>query len=266
MRITSWNINGVRARMPRMMEYLKEASPDVIVLQEIKCQDENFPVSDLEELGYQVAVHGQKSFNGVALLSKNGFEDVMTGLPGDKDDEQARYIEASVKGEEGMVRVCGLYLPNGNPVEDDDPMASPKYAYKMGWMDRLHKRAEALLELEEPFLMGGDYNVIPSIDDVHDPKGWEGDALYRPETRRKWGAFCALGLTDAFRACHSQSHKYSYWDFQRGAWAKDHGIRIDHWMLSPQAADKLQGAGIDKYVRGREKPSDHVPVWVDLAV
>jgi exodeoxyribonuclease-3 len=258
MRIATWNINSIKVRVETVARWLEETNPDVVCLQEIKCIDENFPTARFEELGYNVAVHGQKTYNGVAMLSKSPMEDVTTGLVGDDTDEQARYIEAVIAHESGPVRVAGLYLPNGNPVSE------PKYEYKLAWMDRLISHSKDLLALEERLVICGDYNVIPTDDDVHDPKGWWGDALYRQETLDKFHELVGLGLTDSFRACNAQPNRYSFWDYQRGAWQKDDGIRIDHLLLSPQAADCLTACDIDQHVRGWEKPSDHVPVWIDL--
>lgn len=261
MKIATWNINGVKARLDNTREWLRQAAPDVACFQEIKSQDEGFPAEAFEGLGYNVAVHGQKGFNGVAILSKLPFDEVLAGLPGDAADEQARYLEAvvSVKGG-GALRVASLYLPNGNPPDSD------KYDYKLAWMNRLHERTRALLELEEPLVLAGDYNVIPREEDVHDPQAWAGDALFLPQSRARFRALLHLGLTDAFRACHCEPHRYTFWDYQGGAWQKDHGIRIDHLLLSPQAADRLQACEIDRETRAWERPSDHVPVWAELAL
>ena len=256
--IATWNVNSIKVRLPRLLDYLDARAPDVIVLQEIKCLDENFPRPEIEERGYTIETHGQKTYNGVAILSKHGLEDVSRGLPGDESDEQARYIEATIPADR-PVRVAGLYLPNGNPAPGE------KFDYKLSWMKRLDARADELLATEQAFVMLGDYNVIPDEDDVHDPKAWEGDALFRPESRAAFRTLAHKGLTDAFRACTTRRHRYTFWDYQGGAWNKDHGIRIDHLMLSPEAADRLEGAGIDKYMRGEDKPSDHVPVWCQLA-
>ncbi|WP_298907257.1 exodeoxyribonuclease III [uncultured Aliiroseovarius sp.] len=258
MKIASFNINGIKARLPALMDWLDEAQPDVAILQEIKSIDENFPREAFEDKGYNVETHGQKSFNGVALLSKLPLEDVTRGLPGDDDDEQARYIEATVVGDHA-VRICGLYLPNGNPVP------GPKYDYKLAWMERLRARAEELLAEEIPFLMAGDYNIIPQAEDAARPQDWVEDALYRPESREAWRRILNLGMTEAFRARNQAPEQYSFWDFQRGSWQRNDGIRIDHFLLSPECADMLQDCQIDKEVRGREKPSDHVPIWVKLA-
>ena len=217
-----------------------------------------FPRAPFEDRGYQVETHGQKGFNGVAILSKLPLGDVVRGLPGDAEDEQARWIEATVKGAR-EVRVCGLYLPNGNPAP------GPKFDYKLAWMDRMRARAAALLRTEAPLVMAGDYNIIPQREDAAKPDAWADDALFRPEARRAFRRITALGFTEAFRTQHPEPGLYSFWDYQAGAWERDNGIRIDHLLLSPQAADLLQSSGIDREVRGRDKPSDHVPVWIDLA-
>ncbi len=257
MKIATFNVNSVKARLGNLKDWLGEAEPDIVCLQEIKCVDDAFPKSDIEALGYNVAVHGQKTYNGVAILSRHPLEDVTAGLPGDKSDEQARYLEAVVSIDGGAVRVASIYLPNGNGGDE-------KYAYKLKWMDRLIDHARGLLAYEEPLVLAGDYNVIPTDDDVYDPAAWAEDALFLPETRAKFHELLNLGLTDAFRACHTEAHRYSFWDYQRGAWQKDNGIRIDHLLLSAQAADRLTGCDIDRAVRGREKPSDHAPVWASF--
>lgn len=260
MRIATFNINGIKARAQALPDWLDDAQPDVAILQEIKSVDEGFPRELFEDRGYNVETHGQKSFNGVAILSKHPLEDVTRGLPGDDSDEQARYIEATVVGDTHAIRLCGLYLPNGNPCP------GPKYDYKLGWMARLQARAEDLLQAETPFLMAGDYNIIPQDEDARRPDAWQTDALARPESRAAFRSLMNLGLTDAFRARVFGPEHYSFWDYQAGAWNRDDGIRIDHVLLCPQSADWLTDVGIDKDVRGREKPSDHVPVWVDLAL
>jgi exodeoxyribonuclease III len=263
MKIATWNINGVKARLEGALTWLKEKSPDVACFQEIKSVTEGFPSAAFEEAGYNVAVHGQKGFNGVAILSKRPFDEVVVkGLPGDDEDAHARYIEVLVPREArnggGVVRIGNLYLPNGNPLGTD------KFAYKLAWMKRLQARTRELLALEEPLVLLGDYNVIPEPADAKNPDAWREDALFQPETRAAMRTLVNLGLTDAVRACHPGPGIYTFWDYQAGAWQKDHGIRIDHILLSPQAADRLQSAGIDKFTRGWEKPSDHVPVWVEL--
>ncbi len=258
MKIATFNINGIKARIETLPRWLDEAQPDVVLLQEIKSVDEAFPREIFEERGYQVETHGMKSFNGVAILSKLPLEDVTRGLPGDDTDEQARYIEATVMGDT-PVRVCGLYLPNGNPCP------GPKYDYKLAWMERLHARAQELMAAEEPFLMAGDYNIIPQDEDAAKPEDWQEDALARPESRAAYRRLLNLGFTEAFRARNHMPGMYSFWDYQAGAWNRNNGIRIDHFLLSPQCADLLQDCQIDKEERGRSKPSDHVPVWIDLA-
>ena len=258
MKIATFNINGIKARIQALPAWLEDAQPDVAILQEIKSVDEAFPAEVFEALGYNVVTHGQKSFNGVAILSKHPLEDVSRGLPGDETDEQARYIEATVMGERNALRLCGLYLPNGNPVP------GPKYDYKLAWMARLQKRAQELLSEETPFLMAGDYNIIPQAEDAAKPESWTEDALFRLESRTAFRKLVNLGLTDAFRARTVGPGHYSFWDYQAGAWSRNNGIRIDHLLLCPQTADMLRDCQIDKDVRGRDKPSDHVPVWVEL--
>jgi exodeoxyribonuclease-3 len=261
MKIATFNINGIKARTEALLDWLSDAQPDVACLQEIKSVDEAFPREAFESLGYQVETHGMKAFNGVAILSKLPLEDVTRRLPGQNPDgagdEQARWIEATVMGRRA-VRVCGLYLPNGNPAP------GPKYDYKLAWMDRMLDRSRALMALEEPLVLCGDYNVIPQAEDAANPKDWVEDALYLPQTRAAWQRLTNLGLTDAIRARHPGPGLYTFWDFQRGAWERNNGIRIDHLLLSPQAADLLTDSGIDKAVRGRDKPSDHVPTWIEL--
>lgn len=257
MKIASFNINGVKARLPALLDWLAAASPDVAVLQEIKSVDAAFPREALEDAGYRVETHGQKSFNGVAILSRLPLEDVTRGLPGDEDDDQARYIEATVVGTQAL-RIAGLYLPNGNPVP------GPKYDYKLRWMARLEDRMRAALRAEEPMLFGGDYNIIPQDEDAARPELWQEDALARIESRAAYRRMLNLGMTDALRIYQPGPGIYSFWDYQAGAWQKNNGIRIDHWLLTPQAADLLQGAGVDKDIRAGEKPSDHVPVWIEM--
>ncbi len=257
MKIATFNINGIKARLPALCDWLDNAQPDVALLQEIKSVDEGFPREVFEERGYNVETHGQKSFNGVAILSKYPLEDVTRGLPGDDSDEQARWIEATVIGKQA-VRLCGLYLPNGNPVP------GTKYDYKLAWMERLYKRAQDLLASEEPALMAGDYNIIPQDEDAKRPEVWQEDALARPASRQAYRRILNLGFTEAFRSRVQGPGHYSFWDYQAGAWNKDDGIRIDHFLLSPQCADMMIDCQIDKEIRGFEKPSDHVPVWIQL--
>ncbi len=257
MRIASWNVNSINARLDTVIAWFKEAAPDVACLQEIKCVDEAFPKEAFESLGYNVQVHGQKSYNGVALLSRTPLEDVRRGLPGDDGDDHARYLEAVVSGPR-PVRVASIYLPNGNPIGTD------KFAYKLRWLERLHRHAAALLAFEEPLALLGDYNVIPEPQDCDDPPSWMGDALFQPESRAAFRALKWLGLTDAYLQADGRPNVYTFWDYQAGAWRRDHGIRIDHALLSPQAADRLRGFEIHKDVRGWDKPSDHVPVVAEL--
>jgi len=258
MKIATYNINGIKARLPALLEWLGEAAPDVALLQEIKSVDEAFPREEIEGLGYNVETHGQKGFNGVAILSKLPIEDVKRGLPGDPSDDQARWIEATVSGKGAAIRICNLYLPNGNPAP------GPKFDYKLGWMARLEKRAKKLLAHEEIALIAGDYNVIPEPRDAENPANWTEDALFLPESRAAFRRIVNLGFTDAIRETTQADHVYSFWDYQRGAWERNDGIRIDHVLLTPQAADRLMAAGIDSTLRGRDKPSDHVPVWVEI--
>jgi exodeoxyribonuclease-3 len=260
MRVATWNVNSIKQRLDNLVAWLKERQPDVVCLQETKCVDEAFPREPLESLGFNVAVHGQKTFNGVAILSKLPFEEVTARLPGDERDDHARFIEALVSTEHGVLRIASIYLPNGNPPETD------KYTYKIDWMDRLVRYTRARLALEEPLVLAGDYNVIPTERDARNPAAWTTDALFLPPTREKFRTLRALGLTDAVRATSDAGGLYTFWDYQAGAWTKNNGIRIDHILLSPQAADTLVRVDIDRHVRGWEKPSDHVPVVAELAL
>ncbi len=254
MKIATWNVNSVRARAPHLVRWLKEAAPDVALLQELKCVDADFPAMEVETLGYNIATFGQKTYNGVAILSKRPIEDVIRGLPGDDGDEQARYIEATVGG----IRVASIYLPNGNP------QPGPKFDYKLGWMRRLADHASELLRLEMPIVLAGDYNVCPTARDVWDEKAMAGDALVQPQSRAAWRTLVHQGWTDAIRLRHPEARLYTYWDYFRDRFTHDHGLRIDHLLLSPQAADRLDEASVDRTPRGWEKPSDHTPVYVAL--
>jgi exodeoxyribonuclease-3 len=260
MRIATWNINSIKQRMDNLAAWLSERQPDLVCLQETKCTDEAFPREPLEALGYNVAVHGQKTFNGVAVLSKFPLDEVTARLPGDDADLHARFLEAVVSTSGGALRVATVYLPNGNPPDTE------KYSYKINWMDRLIDYARERLRLEEPLVLAGDFNVIPSELDARQPARWVGDALFLPCTRARFRALCNLGLTDAVRAGCEGPGPFTFWDYQAGAWQKNDGIRIDHLLLSPQAADRLLAAGVDKHVRAWEKPSDHVPVWADFEI
>ena len=256
-KIATWNVNSLKARLQNVLVWLKEFSPDVVMFQEIKCVDDAVPCLEIEELGYNIATHGQKTYNGVAIISKSPIEDVERGLPGDDADMQARYIEGTVFGK---VRVSSIYLPNGNPIGTD------KFTYKLGWMNRLKAHMERGLADEEMRIYGGDYNVIPTDSDVYSPAAFASDALTQPESRARFRALLHLGLTDTLRVFNTAPHQYSYWDYQAGAWQKDNGLLIDFLLASPQAADKLVNAGIDKKPRGTEKASDHTPVWCELAL
>lgn len=253
--VASWNVNSIKARLPNVCDWLTQAAPDVACLQELKTIDENFPRLEIEALGYNVETVGQKSYNGVAIVSKRPIEEVAHRvLPGKEDEPQARYIEAVISADSGPVRVASIYLPNGNPAP------GPKYDYKLDWMARLKTHAARLLELEEPVILAGDYNIIPRDIDVHDAAAWEGDALIRPESRDAFNAIKWLGYTEAFEQMDSRAHQYTFWDYQAGAWQKNNGIRIDHLLLSPQAADTLTDISIDKDPRGQQKASDHTPI------
>ena len=255
MRIASYNINGVKARLPRLLEWLEETRPAVACLQEVKSQDEGFPFAEFEKIGYHAICHGQKGFNGVAILTDGeAAADHTRGLPGDPDDEQARFIECDFRG----VHIVNLYLPNGNP------HPGPKFDYKLAWMERLRIRMAELLAAEVPTVVVGDFNVIPQDKDVWSPAAMAGDALMQPESRDAYARLLGDGWTDAIDTLNPRGGVWTFWDFQAGAWQRDHGFRIDHLLLSPQAADRMQAAGVDKEYRGREKPSDHTPVWVDL--
>ena len=260
MRIATWNVNSIKQRLDGVVAWLTERAPDLVCLQETKCVDDAFPREPFESLGYNVAIHGQKTFNGVALLSKYPFDEVNNGLPGDHTDDHARFMEAVISTAQGALRVASVYLPNGNPPETE------KYSYKIGWMKRLYAYVRERLSLGEPFILAGDYNVIPAGADARNPQAWTGDALFLPRTRSEFRALMNLGLTDAVRATSDATGLYTFWDYQAGAWQKNNGIRIDHVLLSPQAADRLSEVGIDRHVRSCEKPSDHVPVWLDLAI
>ena len=253
-KIASFNINGIRARLPRLLDWLDRTAPDIVCLQELKAADDKVPRLELESAGYHVATHGQKGFNGVAILARAPITDVRRGLPGMDDDPQARYIEATISD----LRVASIYAPNGNPPD------SEKFPYKLRWLDALLAHAADLLTREEAILLAGDYNVIPEEEDCHDPKAWEGDALFAPEARARFRALKWQGWLDALRHCHPGGDQFTFWDYKGGAWAKDHGIRIDHLLLSPLAADRLETAEVDRMERGREKASDHAPVWVRL--
>src|SRR3954464_8539226 len=257
MKLATYNLNGIRARLPRLIEWLAKEQPDVICLQELKCADESLPIADIEATGYGAVWHGQKGFNGVAILARGSTPEFRrVGLPGDPDDTHSRYIEAEVEG----VVVASLYLPNGNPV------GTEKFAYKLAWMDRLRAHALELLAEEKPIVLAGDWNVIPTDhpDDVFSAPALAHDALMQPESRAAFRTILHQGWTDAIRARHPDGPVYTFWDYTAGCWQRDAGFRIDHLLLSPHAADRLLDAGVDKAYRGREKASDHAPTWVQL--
>ena len=259
MLIATWNINGIKARIDSLCAWLEAASPDIACLQEIKSVDENFPRGPIEALGYHLETHGQKGFNGVALLSKVKPVEVMRGLPGDDGDEQSRYIEGLWEIGGRRLRVASIYLPNGNP------LGTEKFPYKLAWMERLITHATGLMDQEDDLVLAGDYNVIPMPGDVARPEAWLGDALFQPESRGALRRLVNLGLTDALRSTTDAAKTYTFWDYQAGAWQKNDGIRIDHLLVSPEVQDRLISVGIEKHVRGWEKPSDHVPVMIQLA-
>jgi len=254
LKIASFNVNGIKARLKTLVDWLKETKPDVVVLQEIKSTNEMFPRTEIEDLGYNLVTHGQKSFNGVAILSLFPIEDVKTGLPGNENDLQARWIEAEINS----LKICGLYLPNGNPYP------GPKFDYKIEWMDRFYEKATKFIASEQATIMLGDYNVIPQAEDAADPKLWNDDALYRYEARSRFQRIINLGFTDAVRAIYPTEKAFTFWDYQKGSWQKNNGIRIDHALLSPQATDRLISCQIDTHLRGEERPSDHVPISLEI--
>ena len=255
MKIVTYNVNGIKARLPRLLEYLEEQQPDIVCLQELKTADETFPGSEIAALGYGAVWHGQKSWNGVAILARGASPTLRrVGLPGDPADTHSRYIEAEIDG----AVIASLYLPNGNP------HPGPKFDYKLAWMDRLHAHAATLLKEERPVVLAGDYNVVPTDDDVFSAKRMADDALLQPGPRARYRALLSQGWTDAMRALHPDERIYTFWDYQMGAWQRDAGFRIDFLLLSPQAVDRLVETAVDKAYRGREKASDHAPTWARL--
>ncbi|HLY45331.1 MAG TPA: exodeoxyribonuclease III [Stellaceae bacterium] len=264
MKIASWNVNSVKVRLPHLLDFLKSAQPDVLCLQETKCLVDDFPRLEIRALGYHVEALGQRAYNGVALLSREPARELVQGIPG-LDDEQARYLEASFGEGEGEVRVASIYLPNGNPAFADNE-ATDKFTYKLAWMERLVGHAQALLRREIPLVLAGDYNVCPNDADVYDPVAWRDDALCRIETRSRFRALLNLGFADAYRLFHLEPHRYTFWDYQAGRWNRDEGLRIDHLLLSPHAADRVAACDIDKSQRAKERASDHTPIWCELAV
>ncbi len=261
MKIATWNVNSVKARLGHLLDWLDAAAPDVVLLQETKCQDQEFPRLELETRGWHLALRGQKTYNGVAVLSRLPIVEQVRELAGDSvangggDGGEARYLEAKLAN---GVRVASIYVPMGQSTESD------RFPVKLAFLDSLRRRAEQLLEAEEVFVLGGDYNVAPEEVDVFDVRAMDGQVLFHPEERRRLRRLLFLGLTDAFRALHPEPHSYSWWDYRGGAWQRDLGLRIDHLLLSPQAADRLIASGIDKGPRAKEKCSDHTPVWCEL--
>lgn len=255
MKIATWNVNSIKARLPNVLAWAKKAEPDVLLLQEIKTVDEGFPRLEFEDLGYNVVTHGQKTYNGVAILSKRPIDDVTKGLHGDPDDAEARYVEGFTDG----LRVASVYVPNGQEV------GSEKFAYKLKFLRRLLGHVKSLLKSEEACVIGGDYNIAPEDADVYDPDAWRDQVLCHPDERAALRRILNLGYVDAWRAKHPREQRWSWWDYRAGAWPKDHGLRIDHLLLSPQAADRLKRAEIDRTPRGEDKASDHTPVVVELA-
>jgi len=258
MKIATWNVNSVRVRLPHIVDWLKTSDCDVLLLQETKTINETFPSTDFKSINYEVAIVGQKSYNGVAVLSKFPIEILETSLPGDKKDSQARYLEVLIKQKQNKIRLSSIYLPNGNPIDTD------KFTYKLSWMDRLIRHAKKLVGNEEITVLAGDYNVIPEEIDVYDPTGWEKDALFHPNTRSKYREILNLGFYSSIRLIQPQKKLFSYWDYMAGSFQKNKGLLIDHILLSPQACDKLIDSGIDAYPREKSKPSDHTPVWCSL--
>lgn len=255
MKIATYNVNGVNGRLPVLLRWLNETAPDIVCLQELKAPDEKFPLQAIQDAGYDAIWHGQKSWNGVAILSRNGnINEIRRGLPGDPDDSHSRYLEASVND---LVVGC-LYLPNGNPAP------GPKFDYKLRWFERLTAHADELLASGNPVVLTGDYNVMPTELDVYKPERWVDDALFRPETRAAFKKLVAQGWTDAIRTLYPTEIIYTFWDYFRNAYGRNAGLRIDHFLLSPSLAKRLTAAGVDKQVRGWEKTSDHAPVWIEL--
>ena len=255
MKIATYNVNGVNGRLPVLLRWLEETTPDVVCLQELKAPEEKFPLKAINDAGYDAIWHGQKSWNGVAILSRiAGMEEVHRGLPGDEEDMQSRYIEANVNG----IRIVCLYLPNGNPAP------GPKFDYKMAWFKRLQIHARELLSLNIPIVMTGDYNVMPTELDGYKPERWVEDALFRPETRAAFKELVEQGWTDAIRKLYPTETIYTFFDYFRNAYGRNAGLRIDHFLLSPQIENRLVSAGVDRDVRGWEKTSDHCPVWIEL--
>ncbi|HEX7114190.1 MAG TPA: exodeoxyribonuclease III [Steroidobacter sp.] len=255
MKIATYNVNGINARLPRLLEWLDKESPDVACLQEIKVADEAFPIGAIRQAGYGAVWHGQRGWNGVAILAREKDPvEVRRGLPGDPDDTHSRYIEAVVEG----ILVGCLYLPNGNP------QPGPKFDYKLAWFERLIEHARSLYDCGQPVVLAGDYNVVPTDEDIYDPKSWRKDALLQPETRAAYQRLLSQGWVDAIRACHPEERIYTFWDFFRNHWERNAGLRIDHLLLNRELAPRLKAADVDRWVRGQPKCSDHAPVWIQI--
>lgn len=252
--IATWNVNSIRTRLHQLLPWLKETAPDIVLLQELKCTNDTFPYMEIEELGYNIKAHGQKTYNGVAILSKFPLEDVRTTLPGEDSDLEARYIEAVACLKDKAVRVASVYVPNGQAPD------SEKFQYKLRFLERLHAHARTLLAYEEILVMGGDYNVAPYPIDVYDPKNLDGSVCYHPEERKRLRTLLHDGLYDAFRLLHPDTQAFSWWDYRGNGFESGKGLRIDHLLLSAQAADTLTGCIVDSNIRGTERPSDHAPV------
>jgi len=264
-RIATFNVNGITTRLPRVLEWLSEARPDVACLQELKTSDATFPALAIQGAGYAAVWHGQKGFNGVAILARDrGIEEIRRGLPDDPDDTHSRYLEARVEDPAspgGSLVVASIYLPNGNP------QPGPKFDYKLAWFERLIRHAATLYDRPEPVVLAGDYNVVPSDDvaDIYSPNSWRDDALLQPESRAAYRKLLAQGWTDAIAHLHPGQPMYTFWDYFRNRWARNAGLRIDHLLLNRAATERLRSAGVDREVRGRDKPSDHAPAWIELA-
>ena len=257
MKISSWNVNSVRARILNITNYLKSSSPDILIIQEIKTEEKNFPFSDFKKLGYKSYVFGQKSYNGVAILSKNELTNIQTDIFKDKL-KQSRIITADINYKKKMIKLINIYTPNGNPVDTE------KYTYKKYWLDNLIKSLKSILKKNKNVMIGGDFNIIPAAEDVHNPKSYENDALFRLEIRKKLREIINLGFHDAYRYIHPEKEGYTFWDYTSGAWPKNNGMRIDHFLVSDVLINSIKDIKINKYPRGREKPSDHTPIEIEL--
>ena len=255
--ISSWNVNSVRARIENIKEYLKKYSPDILMMQEIKAQDENYPHEDLEKSNYQNYVFGQKSYNGVAIISKKKLDKIEKDIFKDKN-KQSRIITADLKHKSKTIKLINIYTPNGNPIDTE------KYTYKLYWLESLIKKLKSYLKKKENIIIGGDFNIIPSAEDVHNPKGYENDALFRLEIRKKLRELLSLGFHDSYRYIHPDKEGYTFWDYTSGAWQKNNGMRIDHFLVSNSIINLVKDVKINKFPRGRQKPSDHTPIEIEL--